>query len=380
MRIINTRLIEMLPELRVFLDVDVDGLELAQLEAYIGRSRTVLVYCSSGYFQSRNCMRELRAAVAARTPLVALMESEPSHGGLTMAEVRRQLAQVQESYDRWRFVGGPSSSELVSALFAHEPIEWNRLGPYQDATLRLIAERLLPSVAPGSTYVRAERTSMRRAHGVQYGPGEVVVFCSAHNLGVAELMAELTKATGVRLAVRGEVGDLARCDCCIVYLHARTWDAATRDALAAEVSQAIATGTPLLLAHEMPGLDDDDERHACAFSDLFAESATPEELRRRGIYAKVAVPLKGGALRPVGMALLAKELVAAAGDRARGSDGLGASARLRQWVGRLCGHRHGADAASSDGQQLLVSKGGRQIVVPSERVRAVELSSVLSGR
>ena len=379
MRIINTRLIEMLPELSVFLDVDVDGLELAQLEAYIGRSRTVLVYCSSGYFQSRNCMRELRAAVASRTPLVALIESEPSHGGLTMAEVRRQLAQVQESYDRWRFVGGPSSSELVSALFAHEPIEWNRLGPYQDATLRLIAERLLPSVAPGSTYVRAERTSTRRTHGVQHDPGEVVVFCSAHNLGAAELMAELTKATGVRLAVRGEVGDLARCDCCIVYLHARTWDAATRDALAAEVSQAIATGTPLLLAHEMPGLDDDGERHACAFGDLFAESATPAELLVSGIYAKVAVPLKGGALRPVGIALLAKEVAAAAGDRVRGSDSGDASARLRQWVGRLCDHRHG-NAASSDGQQLLVSKGGRQIVVPSERVRAVELSSVLSGR
>ena len=93
-----------------------------------------------------------------------------------------------------------------------------------------------------------------------------------------------------------------------------------------------------------------------------------------GIYAKVAVPLKGGALRPVGMKLLAKEVAAAAGDCARRNGGRDAGAWLRQWVGRRCGHRHG-DAASSDGQQLLVSKGGRQIVVPSERVRAVELSS-----
>ena len=130
----------------------------------------------------------------------------------------------------------------------------------------------------------------------------------------------------------------------------------------------------------LPTTGGQDERHACAFSDLLAESATPEELRRHGIYAKVAVPLKGGALRFVGMALLAKEVAASAGNRVRRS-GWDTRAGLWQWCAWVCGGRSSVADASDDGQLLLVSNGGKQVVVlPSERLRTVELSSVLSAR
>ena len=46
----------------------------------------------------------------------------------------------------------PTAQQLYDHLFAHEPIEWNRLGDFQDVTMRLLAERLLE---PGhaATYV-----------------------------------------------------------------------------------------------------------------------------------------------------------------------------------------------------------------------------------
>ena len=47
MRIVKQRLVEMLPDIRCFLDVD-DLEEIGDLEGYIDRTSTVLVYCSNG--------------------------------------------------------------------------------------------------------------------------------------------------------------------------------------------------------------------------------------------------------------------------------------------------------------------------------------------
>ena len=43
----------------------------------------------------------------------------------------------------------------ITALFADEPIEWNRIGCFQDVTLRLIAERMLLK-DHGKTYLSGE--------------------------------------------------------------------------------------------------------------------------------------------------------------------------------------------------------------------------------
>ena len=81
MRVVKQRLLEMMPALRVFLDVDEAGFEIGNLESYVEKSRVVLVFCSDGYASSANCMRELRAAVSAGKPLIALLELSARHGG-----------------------------------------------------------------------------------------------------------------------------------------------------------------------------------------------------------------------------------------------------------------------------------------------------------
>ena len=90
-------------------------------------------------------MRELRCAVAKNKPLIALLE-EPGRGGASVEELCAQLYAADVKYDTWGFDDdGPRGDVLATALFQNEPIEWNRLAAFQDVTLRLIAERMLPS-------------------------------------------------------------------------------------------------------------------------------------------------------------------------------------------------------------------------------------------
>ena len=53
MRVIKSRMREMIPELQIFLDVD-DLEDIANLQGYIERTQVVLIFCSKGYFQSKN--------------------------------------------------------------------------------------------------------------------------------------------------------------------------------------------------------------------------------------------------------------------------------------------------------------------------------------
>ena len=109
---------------------DVDDLEeIGNLEGYIERTNTILVYCSRGYFNSKNCMRELVASVQKAKPIIALIDTETAHGGLNREEVHRCLMAAEGSYAEWGFgESTPSGQELYDHLFLSNPIEWNRIG------------------------------------------------------------------------------------------------------------------------------------------------------------------------------------------------------------------------------------------------------------
>ena len=106
-------------------------------------SSTVLIYCSRGYFQSKNCLRELRSAVRMEKSLITLLELDRSKG-LSQYEIREQLLEgwrdehgtmhcVTDLDLKWEFQGGPTRQAMSDALFsAGEPIEWNRFGPLQE--------------------------------------------------------------------------------------------------------------------------------------------------------------------------------------------------------------------------------------------------------
>ena len=88
-RVLRQRLQMVVPGLRVWLDVE-DLTDISALEEAVDASWTLLILVTAGYFQSKNCMRELVRCVATGTPRIAVVEREEAHGGLSEAEVRQQ--------------------------------------------------------------------------------------------------------------------------------------------------------------------------------------------------------------------------------------------------------------------------------------------------
>ena len=125
---------------------------------YVDVSSAVLIFVSRGYFASANCMRELLRAVLTGKPLISMLEPEAIHGALSLQQIKDALRDAENTrYERWGLldevaqwsqVDGtslsvPGWSSIYESLTNSMLVEWNRIGPFQDVTVRLIAQRLI---------------------------------------------------------------------------------------------------------------------------------------------------------------------------------------------------------------------------------------------
>jgi len=245
MRVVKTRLKEMVPMMVVFLDID--DLEEGRGAEYVDASSVCLIFCSGGYFNSPNCMREMLRATLTHKPILAMLEPETIHGGLSIDEVRSQLRAcelpcekhgktfaskfamwgLQEEVKTWGY-HMPTAETLFEALITIEPTEWNRAIAFQDVTLRLVAERILRVLPSEERELREhlleddpQRPSSGPEHAIEvfseealvYVCGEVAnqrlsmpppasafhMFASDANPGAIELLAELAKSLEIEL-------------------------------------------------------------------------------------------------------------------------------------------------------------------------------------
>ena len=233
MRIVKQQLLEMMPDLSVFLDVD--DLKEGRGAEYVDASSSVLIFVSRGYFRSQNCMRELLRAVARGKRLVTMLELESSKGGMAREEVYDGLRAADAHYSqRWGdaylqsevrewlqagwaeptrgrrmcealAAGDAVADVLFKALYEDDErvIEWNRIGCFQQVTLRLIAESLLPAEKRGSTYVQGELINKAIRLAPPSGDSTFHLYCSQHNPGAAALLAELAATHSLPLHTRG---------------------------------------------------------------------------------------------------------------------------------------------------------------------------------
>ena len=107
--------------------------DIGNLDAYVARAKAVLVCCTDGYFMSKNCVIELRACVKQGKLIIPLLDPDTGKGGLTKDEVHEQLVKAEKSFEKW-FSNDDSTTaeELFAALFVNEPVEFNRIGAFQD--------------------------------------------------------------------------------------------------------------------------------------------------------------------------------------------------------------------------------------------------------
>ena len=177
--------------IQVFLDVD--NLEdISRLGEYVGNSSALVVFLSgsssplgqpqSDYFSSANCMVELRAAVDQDVPILLVLETDPTHGGVPL-EVHREAC----------------PDELAAAVFRHPPIPWHRLRDFQTVSLRLLIERLLTAWrVPGADraiFIPSDRLLRPTPRLVTKRPYHF--YHSPHNPGV-ELIVDMLEQAAPR--------------------------------------------------------------------------------------------------------------------------------------------------------------------------------------
>lgn len=272
-RTIKSQLTALVTDLRVFLDVD-DLNEVDALEKLIDATDTVIIFLSgltlkngaacSDYMTSRNCLRELRAAVEKKKPIIFVIETDKQHGGVPLDVHRRDCP-----------------PDLVQALDEHPILPWHRAKIYLAVSMRLIVESLL------QTEVKIPGELMRSEMRMPFGAA-CVLYVSPHNPGaseVADLLAAEAQHVGFPLTISTDPDAALTAGVALVYLNDRTHDRA--EALHAELVNVLDAKRPMLLVQEFR------EAHgALSFGDIIQR--TPQHLKERGLYTQLASPLYDG--------------------------------------------------------------------------------------
>ena len=360
-KLIKQRCREICPSLIAFLDVE--DLTSGYGAESVDSSQCILVFAMHVYFEKINCVRELVRAIVRNKPITLLLPDAEVHGEFTQAMIQEIVTDVwleqwklKKLLAEWASDWGvvdlkpPTASEVCDALCKQPPLEWSRITPFQDRTMVLMCKRLLPDEEQDIFMQGAASFSLPKGHTA------VKIYCSPHNPGARELAEELNVAFSSTSGASGRGtcrnrgssrsttcinilnGRLSRAtrrtpgvlsaresksvrilqivdelgssnDHMLIYLNAVTW-LHDPEALAAEIREAQRFGVHLQLCHEFPSaLDPGSARKALGFKQIM--DATPLDLKSgvRNIYSQIAVSLKGGELRDVGLANLAGTLV-----------------------------------------------------------------------
>jgi hypothetical protein len=352
MRVVKQRLLDILPMVHVFLDVDDDQRRVGKGVEVLNRSDKFLLFASDGFFggihaPSRPCMVELLKAVQLGLEMITVLEVEDKHLPLSPSQLYEQMCKLDQPvldvdgtpvldphgqqfpsmYAKWGLVNGlghvltedglnpdlgalPIANRLYDKIFAPNvaPIEWNRIGVFQDISMRQIAERLLPADLHGKTYLQGELIRDLPKLPPTSAGKRFHVCCSPHNAGALAYLKEVQAALRLpSLTFTNTMSELAECERFLVYLNRDTWRESP-EGFAADVERAMSANMRLLLVHESLGLDHSSARGALPFQDVLV--ATPQPLLARGIYQMIAIPLKAGAYRKASHVLFVQELAA----------------------------------------------------------------------
>ena len=124
-----------------------------------------------------NSMKELYRAVVNRRPILAVLEPDPTQdGGLDRKAIVALLTDahvdkfnLRKKWASWKSEGEvavsgfdhpPDGAEVAAALFAVNPIEWNRLPHFQDVRESQTSESPTHASLCGSTALHVARREL----------------------------------------------------------------------------------------------------------------------------------------------------------------------------------------------------------------------------
>ena len=109
--------------------------DIGDLEGYVRATGVMLFFLSKHYFTSRNCLREVKATIDEKLPLVLVHEQQEEKGGGPLEMMRAECRKEMRPY----------------VFDGRAPIAWHRISHYQNLTLKLIATEMLRGTAPSTT-------------------------------------------------------------------------------------------------------------------------------------------------------------------------------------------------------------------------------------
>ena len=278
----------------------------------------IMIFVSKSYFLSKNCLREVDAAVGQKKPLCLVID--PVRGGAPLADLKAECR-----------------AELQPAIFGppgmpRDIIVWHRIKDFQLVSLKLLAEKLIlscpnnlgkPSIGifiPGEvTRAKLAFFAPVRLYTSRNNPGasavatrlrDGMVGLSVTDRRPRQLLDEDTGAVAVTGQLRrvltaggnmfgmGAADDLEPTHM-LLYLNDSTFVGEEGKALAAELRAARAANFPVLMLHE-----NDETIGGCEFSRFF--ETTPQDLIVDGLYKALAVALYPGPFWPVSVVLVAQ--------------------------------------------------------------------------
>ena len=101
--------------------------DIGDLEGYVRATGVMLFFLSKHYFTSRNCLREVKATIDEKLPLVLVHEQQEEKGGGPLEMMRTECRKEMRPY----------------VFDERAPIAWHRVAHYQNLTLKLIATEML---------------------------------------------------------------------------------------------------------------------------------------------------------------------------------------------------------------------------------------------
>eukprot|EP00966_Prymnesium_polylepis_P026607 613779-Prymnesium_polylepis.1 len=174
-RLIKQRCREICPSLRVFLDVE--DLVTGGGTKEVDHSQCILVFAMPVYFEKVNCVKEMMRTIVRNKPITLLLPDAEVHGTFTTDMIRNIV--TDEWVKKWKIahrittwasewgadLAVPSPTQICDALFTSSALEWSRMTPFQDETLLLMCQRLIPSKHGKFAFLHgAPRFKLRKGH------------------------------------------------------------------------------------------------------------------------------------------------------------------------------------------------------------------------
>jgi hypothetical protein len=164
----------LMPELKVWLDVDKLN-DTSKLEHWVQASAVIVIFYSKGYFKSKNCRREIYAAIKFDKPIVLLYEGDPS----VIEDMREECVTYCDGNSDGDDV--PTSTSILKKLLdgddqnevtgsessmTNAPIQWLNEGSFSAASLNQIYHRIMSQLP----FYKRHRGELEK--GIQV-PGEI---------------------------------------------------------------------------------------------------------------------------------------------------------------------------------------------------------------